>query len=194
MASKSLAVLGKDGAGKKTLVGSLLYKCGLDPRQLQQLESGTDRKYVDIVPFFEENGMTKSFYAPSAKIVVEDTTTPNIAFWVVDASSPDRGTASSAELASLISAGSLKPNEKLLILLNKMDRVDWSERVFRETAKSFQAIDLKSTEAYIVPVSALRGDNILESPNNVPWIRESSPFDYAGPHITSERTLMQVLG
>jgi len=45
---------------------------------------------------------------------------PNIAFWVVDASSPDGGALSKAELESLISAGSLKPTEKLIILLNKM--------------------------------------------------------------------------
>ena len=52
--------------------------------------------------------------------VADSTSAPDIVLWVVDVSSPDRGAASSADLASLISSGALKPKEKLLILLNKM--------------------------------------------------------------------------
>lgn len=64
---------------------------GISLQQLQQLEKGTDRKLASMVPFYEENGIPKAFYAPSCEMVVADPTTPNVAFWVVDASSPDGG-------------------------------------------------------------------------------------------------------
>lgn len=108
--------------------------------QLAQLERSTNGNYADIVSFFEEKDITKSFYTPSANIVIERTslsdqatscfpslivgcqesTKPDIACWVVDATDPDRGRASSSELISLISAGLLQPKDKLLILINKM--------------------------------------------------------------------------
>ncbi|KAK4452684.1 sulfate adenylyltransferase subunit 1 [Podospora aff. communis PSN243] len=180
MAPKSLAVLGHNGVGKKTIVGNLIFTCGLDLRQLQQLESGTDRKMASIVPFFDKNGIAKAFYAPSGQIIVEDTNpTPNIAFWVVDASSPDGGASSKAELESQISAGSLKPTEKLIILLNKMDEKEWSEAIYNEMAALFQqAVNLPSVQVKVVPIAALQGDNILEPPSGISW---------------TENTLMQAL-
>ena len=42
-------------------------------RQLQLLESGSDKNYDGIPGFFERNGMTKTFYAPSAAVVVQGT-------------------------------------------------------------------------------------------------------------------------
>lgn len=84
------------------------------------MERGADRKIESIVPFYEEHGLPKAFYVQSSEMVVEDTPTPNVAFWVVDASSPDGGESSKAELESLISTGSLRPTEKLIVVLNKM--------------------------------------------------------------------------
>ncbi|EAQ91929.1 hypothetical protein CHGG_00164 [Chaetomium globosum CBS 148.51] len=166
MADKTMAVRGRSGAGKKTVVGSLLYK---------GLESRTDGQYRDVPGYFDQNGIVKSFYAPSAKIVVDgedylhSTSAPDIVLWVVDVSSPDRGAASSADLASIICSGALKPKDKLLILLNKMDLVDWSEESFVEVAMSFKDIQPDSTITDIVPASTLTGDNILEPPQ-VRWL------------------------
>jgi len=183
MADKTMAVRGRGGAGKKTVVGSLLYKCGLDLNLLQRLESKTDRQYRDVAGFFDQNGIAKSFYAPSAKIVVDDSTSaPDIVLWVVDVSSPDRGAASSADLASLISSGALKPKERLLILLNKMDLVDWSEQAFVEAATSFKDIKPDSTVTDIIPASTLTGDNLLEPPK-IPWVG-----------VKSVKTMAQALG
>ncbi|KAK3942843.1 hypothetical protein QBC46DRAFT_308373 [Diplogelasinospora grovesii] len=176
MGSKTLTVLGAKGAGKKTLIGSLIYKCGMGLEQLAQLESSTNGEYADIVSFFEENGIAKSFYAPSANIVVEQSTMPDIACWVVDATDSDRGRASSSELTSLISAGLLKPKDKLLILINKM----------------YRRLILNGT--YIVPISALRGGNVLEMPHHLPWPKGTHSLDHPGPEIVTERTVMQVLG
>jgi translation elongation factor EF-1alpha len=116
-------------------------------------------------------------------MVVDDSTSaPDIALWVVDVSSPDRGAASSADLASLISSGALKPKEKLLILLNKMDLVDWSEQAFVEAAAWFKDIKPDSTVTDIIPASALTGDNFLEPPK-VPWVG-----------VKSVKTMAQALG
>lgn len=91
---KTLAVFGQDGAGKKTIVGNLLYKVcaysndtilstanrglinyqlGIDLKVLQQLETNTSRTYADIVTYFDQNNLVKSFYAPSGTIVVDGT-------------------------------------------------------------------------------------------------------------------------
>ncbi|KAI1034495.1 hypothetical protein LB504_004351 [Fusarium proliferatum] len=70
MGTKSLSVLGNDGAGKKALIGSLIYKCGLELPQLKQLESEGISQYEKIVPFFEKNGRAQSFYAPSGTFTV----------------------------------------------------------------------------------------------------------------------------
>ncbi|KAK0709353.1 hypothetical protein B0T26DRAFT_654097 [Lasiosphaeria miniovina] len=176
--SKTLAVFGQPGVGKKTLVGSLLYKCGMDLSLLQQLESSGTRKYVDIVPFFEQHKLAKTFYAPSTTITIVNGKTPDLVIWVVDASALDRGASSPDELASLISHKDIEPKEKLLILVNKMDETESSEDVFEAISSSFKSIDLDST--YTIPASALRGDNLLEAPS-VPWAN-------TGP------TIMQALG
>ncbi|KAJ9161561.1 hypothetical protein NKR19_g2187 [Coniochaeta hoffmannii] len=175
MASKTLAVFGQGGAGKKTLVGSLLYKCeGITMDVLRHLEGSTDRKYESVVPFFEQRGLAMSFYAPSGKIEVDNsTTTPDIAIWLADVANADRGAASSSELASRISNGSLKPKEKLLILLNKMDQVDWSEAAFKEAAAHFRSNNPGSTVTYIIPISASHGDNFFELAD-YPWLRDGS--------------------
>ena len=49
----------------------IMTKCGLSMRQLQQLETSDSRMYDNIVPFFEENGITQSFHAPSAEVIIE---------------------------------------------------------------------------------------------------------------------------
>ncbi|KAK0727709.1 hypothetical protein B0T26DRAFT_143082 [Lasiosphaeria miniovina] len=118
--SKTLAVLGMDGAGKKTLVGNLISRGGgIDPNKPGLLEAKTGRQYTDIVLHFEENNIPKTFNAPSGSVVVENTNTPEILIWVVDIASPDHGKESGSKLAELITSG-LAPKEKLLIALNKM--------------------------------------------------------------------------
>lgn len=95
---------------------------------------------ADIVSFYEKEGLTQSFYAPSASYTVEgwsltpgphsrtftkdfdchlETLTPDTAIWVVDATDSDHGKASSNGLSSLLATGPLRPKEKLLVVINK---------------------------------------------------------------------------
>jgi sulfate adenylyltransferase large subunit len=66
---------------------------------------------------------------------------------------------------------------QLLVAVNKMDLVDYDERVFRELEIGFRAFlsNLKFDGASFVPVSAKRGDNVVAKSERTPW--------YAGPTL-----------
>ncbi|KAL1840619.1 hypothetical protein VTJ49DRAFT_270 [Mycothermus thermophilus] len=130
MASKTLAVRGASGAGKKTLIGRLVFSCGgLGLEQLENLERRNRTSYPDVVRLFNEIGEKPSFWAPTAKIIVQGTA--------------DQAKASSADLRSLLAEDKWKPKERLVVVVNKMDAVDWLKPIFAEIAQAFQDIDIK---------------------------------------------------
>jgi sulfate adenylyltransferase subunit 1 len=65
----------------------------------------------------------------------------------------------------------------VILAVNKIDLVDFSESVFREIEADFTAVadrlGIEDTSA--VPISALRGDNVVEPSANMPW--------YEGPTV-----------
>ena len=65
----------------------------------------------------------------------------------------------------------------VILAVNKIDLVDFSESVFREIEADFTAVadrlGIEDTSA--VPISALRGDNVVEPSTNMPW--------YEGPTV-----------
>ncbi|CAG7559070.1 unnamed protein product, partial [Fusarium equiseti] len=142
MGVKYLSVLGNHGSGKNALIGNLIYKCGLELSLSKDLESQGGTQYESIVPFFEKSGRTQSFYAPSGTFTVRKTQTPDVAFWVVDASDSSTWASSAAKLSTTLSGGALKPREKLIIVVNKMDSVDWSEQTFQDAASAFSSVKL----------------------------------------------------
>ncbi len=66
---------------------------------------------------------------------------------------------------------------RVVLAVNKMDLVDWSEARFREIEAAFlEAVaPLGFVEARAVPVSARQGDNVTEASANTPW--------YSGPSL-----------
>ncbi len=68
---------------------------------------------------------------------------------------------------------------RLVILVNKMDLVDYSERRFDQLHSEFsQLLDkLPGVSATFVPISALHGDNVVTHSKKLPW--------YRGPSILS---------
>ncbi|KFA60078.1 hypothetical protein S40285_09259 [Stachybotrys chlorohalonatus IBT 40285] len=194
MAAKTVSVLGDDGAGKKTLIGSLIYKCGLQLPQIEELEREGIRDFAKITTFYEKKGYDRGFYGPSGPFVVQESHSQvsDVVFWILDASDAASWASSAQKLSMSLSSGTLRPKEKLLVLVNKMDLVGWSQHVFEDLLRIFDAVDLKQDHIF-VPISGLRGENILSPPDGHPWVNNVSiSLSTSAAHI-SERPLMNQL-
>jgi bifunctional enzyme CysN/CysC len=81
----------------------------------------------------------------------------------------------------------------LLVAVNKMDLVDWSEDAFQSVVDEFSefAAKLELTDVAFVPVSALTGDNVVNRSTRMPWF-EGSPLLYhlEHVHVASDRNLI----
>ena len=68
----------------------------------------------------------------------------------------------------------------LALAVNKLDKVDYDERVFREIAASHRAFaaHLGVDDVRCIPVSGLRGDNVCTASPNTPWYRGPTLLDY----------------
>src|SRR4029453_3738030 len=60
---------------------------------------------------------------------------------------------------------------KVVLAINKMDLVDYSEKVFRDIEGQYRAFakELGLEDITAMPLSALRGDNMLVHSQNTPW-------------------------
>lgn len=65
----------------------------------------------------------------------------------------------------------------VILGVNKIDLVDFSETVFRDIEAEFTSVAnrLGIEDTHVVPISALRGDNVVEPSTNMPW--------YTGPTV-----------
>ena len=63
--------------------------------------------------------------------------------------------------------------EHVIIAVNKIDAVGYSERAFGTVQREITAVaaELGAPEPYVIPVSALRGDNVVEISARTPWYR-----------------------
>lgn len=81
----------------------------------------------------------------------------------------------------------------VLIAVNKMDLVDWSEDRFEEIKRDYQefATRLDMPDQHFIPISALNGDNLLERSDNSPWYEGSTLMHHLeNVHIASDRNLI----
>jgi bifunctional enzyme CysN/CysC len=67
--------------------------------------------------------------------------------------------------------------KKVVLAVNKMDEVNWSEARYREIEADFQAVagSFNFAQVTIIPVAALTGDNVAYRSTNMGW--------YAGPTL-----------
>jgi bifunctional enzyme CysN/CysC len=81
----------------------------------------------------------------------------------------------------------------VVLCVNKMDLVDWSQERFEQIAEQFRefAAKLEIVDLTVIPISALLGDNVVEASQHMPW--------HPGPpvlahleqvHIASDRNLV----
>ncbi|MFA5901610.1 MAG: GTP-binding protein [Hyphomicrobium sp.] len=67
--------------------------------------------------------------------------------------------------------------KRVILAVNKMDLVDWSQENFRQIEADFRELTLRFgfREAIAIPVSAVGGDNVAHKSDHMPW--------YTGPHL-----------
>ncbi|MFC4276066.1 sulfate adenylyltransferase subunit CysN [Achromobacter aloeverae] len=192
--------------GKSTLIGRLLYEAKqLFDDQLTALASES-RKYgtqngqldfallVDGLAAEREQGITidvayRFFSTEKREFIVADTpgheqytrnmvtgaSTADVAVILVDARA---GLLTQTRRHSFLV--SLLGIRNVALAVNKMDLVDYDEAVFRKIEAEYRSfakeVGLESVTA--IPVSALRGDNIMQASDAMPWHQGPTLIDY----------------
>ncbi|MGK8506291.1 adenylyl-sulfate kinase [Nocardia asiatica] len=212
-----LATAGSVDDGKSTLIGRLLFDSKtLFTDQLAAVER-TSRDRGDDYPNLalltdglraeREQGITidvahRYFATPRRKFIIADTpghvqytrnmvtgaSTADLALILVDArKGVVEQTRRHAFLASLLGI------PHLVLCVNKMDLVDWSQERFEDIREEFArfASKLDVSDLTFVPVSALHGDNIVHRGASTPWY-EGTPLLHhlEEVHIASDRNLI----
>ena len=214
-----IATTGSVDDGKSTLIGRLLYDSKqIFQDQLDAVEDASRRRgtdYIDLALLTDglraerEQGITidvayRYFATPKRKFVLADTpghiqytrnmvtgsSTANIALILVDARNGVlEQTRRHSFLASLLGV------PHLVLCVNKMDLVDWSQDRYDEVVDEFRefARRLDIHDLRFVPVSALEGDNIVESSSNMPWYHGPTVLELLEDiHIGSDENLIDV--
>ncbi|HEY0946394.1 MAG TPA: GTP-binding protein, partial [Opitutaceae bacterium] len=189
--------------GKSTLIGRLLYDSkAIFDDQLENLERVTEQRgeehlnlslLTDGLRAEREQGITidvayRYFATPKRKFIIADTpghiqytrnmvtgaSTANLAIVLVDAR---KGVVEQTCRHSFIA--SLLRIPHLVVCVNKMDLVDWSEARFNEIVTQFSrfASRLDVPDIKFIPISALHGDNVVEKSTNMPWY-QGAPLLY----------------
>lgn len=181
--------------GKSTLIGRLLYDSkSIFEDQYKAIENSSRKKggegvnlalLTDGLRAEREQGITidvayRYFATPKRKFIIADTpghiqytrnmvtgaSTANLALIIVDARKGIvEQTCRHAFIASLLGI------PHIVFLVNKMDLVDFSEARFEELRKEIEAFcsKLDVTDIRTIPISALKGDNVVHKSDNMPW-------------------------
>lgn len=181
--------------GKSTLIGRLLYDSkSIFEDQLEAIESTSKRKGhegVDLALFTDglrderEQGITidvayRYFTTPKRKFIIADTpghiqytrnmvtgaSTANAAIILVDAR---HGVIEQTKRHSFIA--SLLQIPHVIVCINKMDLVDYSEDVYNDIISQFEKFSSKMVikDVRFIPISALLGDNVVNRSTNMDW-------------------------
>ena len=116
--------------------------------------------------------------------------TANLAIVLVDARNGlTEQTRRHAFIASLLGI------KHIVVAINKMDLVDFSEDVFSDIRSSFTAFSarLSTDDIHCIPISALNGDNVVTQNNNMPWYKGSTLLHHLETvHIASDHNLIDM--
>jgi bifunctional enzyme CysN/CysC len=81
----------------------------------------------------------------------------------------------------------------IVVAVNKMDLVDWSEQTYEAIRDEFTsfAAKLNIPDLTVIPISALHGDNVVTRSSNSPWYAGSSLLHHIeNVHVASDRNLV----
>jgi len=211
------ATAGSVDDGKSTLIGRLLYDSKtIFQDQLEAVErTSVERgdEYTNLALLTDglraerEQGITidvayRYFATPRRKFIIADTpghiqytrnmvtgaSTANVALILVDARNGIvEQSRRHAFLASLLRI------PHLVVCINKMDLVDWSEDRYEEIKAEFRqfATKLDVADLTFIPVSALLGDNVVDRSDNMKWYEGLPLLRFLEEvHIASDRNLI----
>ncbi len=181
--------------GKSTLIGRLLSDCkGIYEDQLAALQRDSkrlNREEVDLALLMDglkaerEQGITidvayRYFSTPSRRFIIADTpgheqytrnmvtgaSTANLAIVLIDARN---GVLTQSKRHGFIA--SLLRIPHVIVAINKMDLMDYSEEVFNTIRAEYNAFlaKLDIQDLVYIPISALRGDNVVNRSDKMPW-------------------------
>jgi len=83
----------------------------------------------------------------------------------------------------------------MVIVINKMDKVLYSPEVYNRIRAEFEnfAAKLSITDLHFIPVSALKGDNVVEKSPNMKWFRGSTLLEYLeNVYVASDKNLIDL--
>ena len=203
--------------GKSTLIGRLLadskniYEDHLASlKQLARKDEAPDLALLlDGLKAEREQGITidvayRYFSTPRRKFIIADTpgheqytrnmatgaSGANLAIVLVDAR---KGVLTQTRRHAFIT--SLLGIQHLVVAVNKMDMVDFSEEVFADIRQEFldYAAKLNVSDIRLVPVSALLGDNVVDRSGRMPWYHGQTVLDILEDvQILTDRNLVDL--
>ncbi len=203
--------------GKSTLIGRLLYDSkSIFEDQYDALRATSERRgeedvnlalLTDGLKAEREQGITidvayRYFATPKRKFIIADTpghiqytrnmvtgaSTANLAIILIDArNGVVEQTKRHAFIASLLQI------PHLVVCINKMDLMEYSEAVYERIIEDFEGVSAKLDieDVRFVPISALRGDNVVNRSENMPWYKGSTlMYLLETIHIASDYNLI----
>jgi bifunctional enzyme CysN/CysC len=214
-----LVTIGSVDDGKSTLIGRLLYDSkSIYEDHLASLEKASTRMgrsevdyalLTDGLKAEREQGIT-------IDVAYRHFATPRRRFIIADCPGHEQYTrnmvtgASTADLAILLldaRLGVLKQSKRhafiasllgiphIVVCVNKMDLVDWSQQRFEQLKADYEAFAarLSIRDLTFIPVSALRGDNIISPSGRTPWYRGQPLLEHLETvFIGSDRNLVDL--
>ncbi|NHI18008.1 sulfate adenylyltransferase subunit CysN [Microbacterium excoecariae] len=213
------ATAGSVDDGKSTLIGRLLFdsKSIFEDQLLSVEETSKSRgnEYVDLSLLTDglrserEQGITidvayRYFATPKRKFIIADTpghaqytrnmvtgaSTADLAIVLVDAR---KGVIEQSRRHATIASLLRVPH--VVLAVNKMDLVDFDEKVFEEIRQDFLDFSskLNITDITAIPISALNGDNVVSRSENTPWYQGPALLHHLETvYIGADRNLQDV--
>ena len=206
MIVKSIALLGHKDHGKSTLIGSLLMQTGAATQaRIREAEMYSRRMHKPFEPAF----ILDSFAEERLGEMTFDTTRAEIkhkglAFALIDVPGHEEliknmiSGASYGEIALLLVSAKQDEGirdqtkrhlfisrmlgiDRLIVAVNKMDTVDYSQERFEEVERELRTFIFKigfaREKVHFVPVSAYRGENLVKRSAKLKWYRGKPLID-----------------
>ncbi len=203
--------------GKSTLIGRLLYDSkSIFEDQYEAVKQSTERRgeegvnlalLTDGLKAEREQGITidvayRYFSTPRRKFIIADTpghiqytrnmvtgaSTANVALILIDARN---GVVEQTRRHAIIA--SLLQIPHMVVCINKMDLVDYSEEAYEKIKGDFEsfASKLDVYDIHFIPISALEGDNVVERSEKTSWYEGPTLLYYLeNVHIASDHNFI----